>query len=185
MTDKLADAFTSAIDENGYFETTDGVRYQLFSAKQCRRIKQALTEYEATKAATSDDVRGYKEKAVDAVNSWPEWKKDMMANAVGNKSTDYLIRDLDIIRVILESSKHTVYADFQRIDRLKNFIRAALRNTQGVPREDFVEFVNFVLLRLNSVCIYKRKEDMENLVQSMVDKCLEALSLLDQHARDG
>ena len=36
---------------------------------------------------------------------------------------NYLIRDLDILRVILQGSKDAVEADFLRIDRLQKFIR--------------------------------------------------------------
>lgn len=139
-----------ALDAYNEYKKQNPHAYQTFDRMSFEAgfnfAKAALTAQTVTDA----EVRGYKEKAVDAVNSWSEWKKSMMANAAGNKSTDYLVRDLDIIKVILESSKHTVDADFQRIDRLKNFIRAAT-----APKN----------------CDYKELRDMND---KLIDDCVKA-----------
>jgi len=53
----LYKAFTSAIDDKGYFENADGVRYKLFSAKQVRDIKSLLTASPAVAAqGVTDEV---------------------------------------------------------------------------------------------------------------------------------
>ena len=42
--EKARNAFIDAIDEHGYFENADGVRYQLMSAKHSRTIRQVLQQ---------------------------------------------------------------------------------------------------------------------------------------------
>lgn len=144
MTDKLADALKLILPlAKGYAHAHRDVKSNY---ENIDYAENALTEHEATKAATSDDVLA----AISLLHT--------AQTALTMYGQSDLALDL-------------------------NQVHAAIRNTQGVPRDYFVEFINFILLRLDSVCIYKRKDDMESLVQSMVDKCLETLAILDQHEK--
>lgn len=58
------------------------------------------------------------------------------AEAQPERNFNYLARDLDIIRVTLQSYKHDVDVDFQRIDRLQSFIRAATAPKPAPHTED-------------------------------------------------
>lgn len=118
--------------------------------KKWETVKQALTTPPAP-TVTDVEVQRAVENAKEALNlmycsdTFYGHHADAIETLIRAatqqpQATDvnYLIRDLDIIRVILESSKDAVSADFQRIERLQDFIRNAALQSPAVPKGELL-----------------------------------------------
>ncbi len=87
------------------------------------------------------------------------------------KDVNYLIRDLDIIRVILQGSKDTVEADFLRIDRLQKYIKeTVIQSITPMPIADAVSMVKrrFII----------REHTKEELSDKYAEEAMEAIETL-------
>lgn len=177
MTDKLADALKKAHERIKYLGVVAGERHAKSNdADFLPVIEQALTEHEATKAATPDDVR-------EAVGYCERHKTDQLC--------DCKMPPDDVQMAIKHFKKRGYFCmspDNHPDDdkHVRALINAALRNTQGVPREvvDALDYYAKDAMR-KSKCHVTEEVMTRFEYEDAGRRARNALAILDQHARGG